>query len=731
MKLQEIIAAVQEYNPGCNIDLISRAYAFVRLHHEGQTRASGEPYITHVTEVAFLATKLRLDLPSIVTALLHDTVEDTSATLEDLEKEFGKEIAELVDGVTKLSQVNFSSRAEEQAENFRKMLLAMARDIRVLLIKLCDRTHNMRTLEFLSESRRTRIAQETLDIYAPLAHRLGIYWMKSELEDLSFRYLRGEVYSNIKQQVNKKKKERERYIEEVVQLLQREVSQNGISARVSGRPKHFYSIYKKMEKQGLNFDEIYDLIAFRIIVPSVKDCYTVLGIVHAAWKPIPGRFKDYIAMPKPNRYQSLHTTVIGPQGHRIEIQIRTPDMHDIAEKGIAAHWVYKESGTGEKKATNEDFQFAWLKDLVESGKMLRDPVEFMSIVKEDLFPQEVYVFSPRGDVFALSAGATPIDFAYHVHSEVGHHCVGARVNGQQVPLSFKLRNGDAVEIVTSPSQSPSRDWLSIVATTKAKQRIRGWLKAEERSRSISVGRELLAKDLRKVKLNLEKATKDGSLVKVAGELGVKDVEFLLAEIGYGKITSAQVVAKLLPEDKDVENRLSREDTLLQKIFQRAARAARDRTGVKVSGMDDLVFRFAKCCEPLPGDELVGYVTRGRGVAVHVRGCSETLSLDPQRVIPVSWEDSVKTMRRIKLKVWALDQVGLLAAMTQCIASTGANIVSAQVFTTDDGKAANTFEINVESSKQFQMIKRGLEKINGVIQVERDGQKRGSVSEIVE
>lgn len=723
MKLQEIIASVQEYIPGCNTDLLSRAYAFVRLHHEGQTRASGEPYIAHVTEVAYLATKLRLDLPSIVTALLHDTVEDTAVTIEEIEEKFGKDIALLVDGVTKLSQVNFSSRAEEQAENFRKMLLAMAKDIRVLLIKLCDRTHNMRTLEYLSESRRTRIAQETLDIYAPLAHRLGIYWMKSELEDLSFRYLKPDIYSQIKAQVNKKRKERERYIEEVVQLLSREVEQNGIPARVAGRPKHFYSIYRKMEKQGLQFDEVYDLIAFRIIVPTVKDCYGVLGVIHAAWKPIPGRFKDYIAMPKPNRYQSLHTTVIGPQGHRIEIQIRTPEMHDVAEKGIAAHWVYKESSAGGNRASNDDFQFAWLKDLVESGKMLRDPVEFMSIVKEDLFPKEVYVFSPRGDVFALAAGATPIDFAYGVHSEVGHHCNGARVNGQQVPLSYRLHNGDTVEIVTSTNQSPSRDWLAIVATSKAKQRIRSWLKSEERVRSVAVGRELLAKDLRKVKFSLDKVIKDGSLGRIAEELGVKDHEILLAEIGYGKVTTAQVVAKLLPNDSDVESKLAKEDSFLQRIFQRAAIATRDRTGVKVSGLDDMVFRFAKCCEPLPGDDLVGYVSRGRGVAVHVRGCPETLSLDAQRIIPVSWEDNVKTVRRVKLRVWGQDQVGLLAAMTQCIAATGANIVSAQVFTTPDGKAVNTFEVNVESSKQFQAITKGLEKISGVLKVERDKDKK--------
>ncbi|MCB0360750.1 MAG: bifunctional (p)ppGpp synthetase/guanosine-3',5'-bis(diphosphate) 3'-pyrophosphohydrolase, partial [Bdellovibrionales bacterium] len=411
-----------------------------------------------------------------------------------IRREFGEEIARLVDGVTKLSKVNFRSREEAQAENFRKMLLAMARDIRVLLIKLCDRTHNMRTLEFLSESRRHRIAQETLDIYAPLAHRLGINWMKSELEDLALRYLRPEVFEEIKERVSQKKNEREKYIDETVRLIQRELKQNGITADVSGRPKHFFSIFQKMERQGLIFDEIYDLIAFRIIVPTLMQCYGALGVIHAAWKPIPGRFKDYIAMPKPNNYQSLHTTVIGPQGTRIEIQIRTPEMHEVAERGIAAHWAYKEGA----RLKEQDLQFTWLKDLVESEKSLKDPHEFMSIVKEDLFPQEVFVFSPRGDVFALKAGSTPVDFAFHIHSDVGKHCSGARVNGQQVPLSARLRNGDTVEIQTQKTQLPSKDWLDFVVTSKAQQRIRAHLKAQERERSVLVGREVLTKDLRKL-----------------------------------------------------------------------------------------------------------------------------------------------------------------------------------------------------------------------------------------
>lgn len=725
MTLQEIISAVQSYHPDPDLEVIRKAYAFVRHHHHGQTRVSGEPYVTHVQEVAFLATKLRLDVASIATALLHDIVEDTTITLADLQAEFGKEVAELVDGVTKLNQINFSSRAEAQAENFRKMLLAMARDIRVLLIKLCDRIHNMRTLEFLSESRRERIAQETLDIYAPLAHRLGISWMKSELEDSSLRFLKPAVYESIKKHVNESKRERESYIKEVVHLISRELEQNGLKGSVAGRPKHFYSIYQKMERDGLQFSEIYDVIAFRVLVPSVRDCYTALGLVHSAWKPIPGRFKDYIAMPKANNYQSLHTTVIGPKGARIEIQIRTEEMHEVAERGIAAHWIYKESSDGKRAAPRDGLQFAWLKDLVESEKSLQDPFEFISTVKQDLFSQEVFVFSPKGDLIALAQHSTPIDFAYHIHSEVGNHCTGARVNGQQVGLSYRLRNGDTVEIVTSKTQVPNKDWLNLVQTAKAKQRIRAWLKAEERNRSISVGKELLTKDLRKVKLGLPNAVKDGSLLRVANELGFKELDILYAEIGYGKATTTQVLGRLLPEEADLESKLVKEDTALQRIFQRAAKAFREQAGVKVNGLDDVVFRFARCCEPLPGDELVGYVTRGRGVAIHSRSCQQTLSFDPRRLIPVTWDENVKTIRMVKLVIHTFDRVGILAAMSQSISNTGANIVSAQVKANPDGRAYNFFEMNVSSSEQLNSIIRSLERIEGVIKVER---QRSSGSE---
>lgn len=718
MTLQEIIVALQDYHPTADIETVRRAYVFAHKHHQGQTRVSGEPYIAHVLEVAYLATKLRLDVPSVVTSLIHDTVEDTPVTLAQITQEFGAEVAELVDGVTKLSQVNFSSKAEAQAENFRKMLLAMAQDIRVILIKLCDRVHNMRTLEFLSESRRLRIAQETLDIYAPLAHRLGIYWMKSELEDLCLRFLKPASYEAIKEQVNETRKERENYIRETCNLISRELEQNGIHGTVSGRPKHFYSIYQKMERDNLQFSEIYDLIAFRIIVPTMMDCYSALGLVHSAWKPIPGRFKDYIAMPKPNNYQSLHTTVIGPKAARIEIQIRTPEMHEIAETGIAAHWVYKETFDGQKQPQSKNVDFSWLKELVESEKALTDPFEFISSVKQDLFSQEVFVFSPKGDVIALPRGATPIDFAYHIHTEVGQRCTGARVNGQQVPLNYRLRNGNTIEIVTSKTQVPNKDWLNSVVTSKAKQRIRSFLKSEERTRSIQVGRELLTKDLRKVKLSYPNLLKDGSLQKAAEQLNFKEVEFMLAEIGYGKVATHQIIRVLLPEESDIDSKLEKQDTALQRIFQKAAKAFREQSGVKVNGLDDLVFRFARCCEPLPGDELVGYVTRGRGVAIHSRACQQTMSFDPRRLIPVSWDDSVKTIRRVKLNIHTIDRVGILASLTQAISNAGANIVSAQVASNPEGRASNFFEMNVENSNQLDTIVRALERIDGVLKVER-------------
>ncbi|MCL4122167.1 UNVERIFIED_CONTAM: hypothetical protein GTU68_057012 [Idotea baltica] len=719
----KILSEIHSYNPDANLEIIRKAHSFALSHHAGQTRASGEPYITHVMEVAFLAAKLRMDLASIVAALLHDTVEDTDVSVKDVEGLFGEDAAILVDGVTKLSKVEFSSRAEQQAENFRKMLLAMAKDIRVLLLKLCDRLHNMRTLQFLSEARRIRIASETLEIYAPLAHRLGLHWIKSELGDLSLRHLQPEVYQNLKKQISETKSERDLYIKEVVGLIQQELKENDISGEVAGRSKHFYSIYKKMKEQNLEFSEIYDLIAFRIIVSSTRDAYGAVGIIHAAWRPIPGRFKDYIAMPKANNYQSLHTTVIGPRGHRIEIQLRTPEMHDIAERGIAAHWHYKENTKKRKKATSletSSVEFTWLQDMVESGKLLSNPHEFMSSVKEDLYSQEVFVYSPRGDLIALAQGSTPIDFAFAIHTEVGNHCRSARVNGKQVPLSHLLENGDSVEIVSIESQTPSKDWLSIVATTKAKQRIRSWLKSEERSRSVSVGRELLLKEFKRVKRSYSKAMKARALDDISKDFGVPDSELLLAEIGYGKLQARSVVQKLFPEEVVEETEES--DSALQKIFQKVAKSTKGKASIKVHGLDDVVFRLAKCCQPLPGDEVIGYVTRGRGVAVHRKDCGQILTFDEQRRIDVSWDDSVSLARPVFFRAHCLDQVGMLAALTQAISSIGVNIINLQVTSQQNGKAICSFEVNIENSKQLDMVTRKMESVDGVLRVERRKKK---------
>ncbi len=722
MELQEIISSFSSYSPEGDIELLRKAHSFALEHHKGQTRASGEPYITHLREVAFLATKMRLDAPSVATALLHDTVEDTDVTLDHIKINFGPIVADLVDGVTKLSQVKFISKEEAQAENFRKMLLAMAKDLRVLLLKLCDRTHNMRTLEFLSDARRARIAQETLDIYAPLAHRLGIYWVKSELEDLCLSYLDPAAYQDIKAKVASSKKEREAYILEVVALLNKELKENNITGTVLGRPKHFYSIYQKMKHSKVDFDEIYDLIAFRIMVSTPMDCYAALGVMHAGWKPVPGRFKDYIAMPKQNGYQSLHTTLIGPRAHRIEVQIRTSDMHEVAERGIAAHWVYKETPgenkTDGKRKRTKSVELNWIKDLVESEKAFKDPHEFLSSVKGDLFTEEVFVFSPKGDLVALPRDATPIDFAYHIHTDVGSKCVGARINGQHAPLTYKLRNGDSVEIITSDTQTPGKDWLSLVVTNKAKQRIRAHVRNQERLRSIEIGKEYLIKDLRKVKKSLASVIKDGSLEKTFSEFDVKDLDSLYAEIGYGKLSPKSVVIKLSPEISNVDERLGKEESILQKIFQKAAKVLKDSAGIKIQGMDDLVFRFARCCEPLPGDPVVGFISRGRGVIIHNRNCPQATSFDPTRLIEVEWDSTIKTTRNVTLEILCEDRIGVLAALTQTISAVGANVANAQILSKSDQQSLCTFDMRVENATQLNTLLKSIEKVKGVISVER-------------
>ncbi len=712
MTIGELIERVRAYTPTGPVEVIQRAYEFSAGVHKGQRRASGEPYLTHPLQVASIIADLRLDVPSVATGLLHDTVEDTLATLAQVEERFGPEIAGLVDGVTKIGQINFTSREEKQAENFRKMLLAMARDIRVILIKLADRTHNMRTLGHLAPERQVDIAQETLDIYAPLAHRLGIYWIKSDLEDNALRFLHPEVYYQLKRSVAKRKAEREKYIKEVLSALLKKLAEAEVEAEVTGRPKHFYSIYQKMQAQNLLYDQIYDLVAFRVVVDTVGECYEALGVVHANWKPVPGRFKDYIALPKANGYQSLHTTVIGPYGERMEIQIRTRDMHRVAEYGVAAHWRYKQPGGAEG---GDGQRFAWLRQMLEWQQQLPDPQEFLRSVKEDLFTEEVFAFTPKGDLLAFPLGSTVIDFAYRIHSEVGHHCAGARVNGKIVPLRYQLQSGDTVEIVTTANQQPSKDWLKLVKTPRAKGRIRAWVKAQQSSRSVAVGREILERDLARHQLDLAKLRGEGTLRRVAEELGQKDEDTLLAAVGYGKVTAQQVLGKLLSPE-ELERRREKGEGRLQRLLRMVSRQTK--SGVQVSGVEDMLVRFGKCCSPLPGERITGFITRGRGVTVHTLDCPKVLESDPQRRIDVQWEDGKGTPRPVRVEVTCIDQPGLLAAMSKAISSAGINITRAQVHALGDHKAQNVFELMVASADELNRVMRSLGRVRGVMKVAR-------------
>ncbi len=711
MTLESLVEKVRAYHPEAQTELIEKAYLFSERMHQGQTRRSGEPYFVHPVEVAKIISDMKLDVPSIATGLLHDTVEDTLTDLDQIEKEFGDEIATLVDGVTKISKMNFKTREERQAENFRKMIIAMARDIRVILVKLADRTHNMRTITYLTEEKQREIAEETLEIYAPLAHRLGIYWIKSDLEDSALRALHPEIYAQLKQAVAKKKAERERYIAEVIGILQQKLTEAGIAAEVYGRPKHFYSIYQKMQKQNLLFDQIYDLVAFRIIVASVRECYEALGVVHSHWKPVPGRFKDYIALPKANLYQSLHTTVIGPYGERIEVQIRTHEMHRIAEEGIAAHWSYKEGRRGLEEAQ----RFAWLRQLVEWQQQLKDPQEFLHTVKEDLFTEEVYAFTPKGDLYSFPQGATVIDFAYRIHSEVGNHCAGARANGRLVPLRYQLQNGDTIEIITSAQQTPSKDWLKIVSTSKAKARIRQWVKAQQRERSVALCRELLERELSRHQLDLATLRKRGKLDAALTALNLKDEETLFAALGYGQLTVGSVLPQLAPPP-DISRGEAADALELEKVKSKPL--SDSLSAVRVGGIGDVLVRFGRCCNPLPGEPIRGVITRGKGVTVHTHECQRLLESDPQRHVEVSWANGSDYLRPIKIEVLCEDRPGLLAAMSKTISEAGLNISSADVRTLPDKRARDIFEVMVGSAKDLDRVMRNLSKVRGVVKVTR-------------
>jgi guanosine-3',5'-bis(diphosphate) 3'-pyrophosphohydrolase len=712
---------IASYYPDAKLDLVRKAYTFADECHRGQTRHSGEPYMIHPTEVAYTLAELRLDIPSVVTGLLHDTVEDTHATLEQIEKEFGKDITDLVDGVTKLSKITFKTSEEKQAENFRKMILAMAKDIRVILVKLCDRLNNMRTLEHMTPLKQRTIAQETLDIYAPIANRLGISWIKLELEDLCLRYLHPDVYYKLAQRVTKKKSERESYIEEVCELLNEKLKDYEITAQVSGRAKNFYSIFKKMERRSVDFDDVNDIIAFRIVVDNITECYKSLGVIHATYKPIPGRFKDYIAMPKANAYQSLHTTVIGPSGERIEIQIRTQDMNQTAEAGIAAHWKYKEGRFDTRSRENVD----WVNRLLEWHKELKDPNEFLETVKIDLFAEDVFIFTPRGEVKELSYGATPLDFAYAVHTDVGNKTVGAKVNGKIVPLRHKLNSGDTVEIITSPTQTPSKDWLKICKSSRAKAKIRAYIKTQEREKATIVGREILEKAFREFDLSLKSLEKEGKLTPIAQEFGQHGASDLFLAVGYGRVSPEQIIPHLVPKEA-LERKLQigkqEDESFLKKVFKAATKRSEGRTAISVGSLEDVLIRFGRCCHPLPGDSIVGFITRGRGVTIHTATCTKAIDNDQERKVDVKWNltDAAKlTVRRhVQLRVLSQDQPGLLALMSQAISACGVNIASAQIRTTKDKKAIAHFDIEVSDIAQLQKVQSALESKKGVIMVER-------------
>jgi guanosine-3',5'-bis(diphosphate) 3'-pyrophosphohydrolase len=712
IRINDILDKITGYHPDADLDIVERAYVYSARVHAGQVRLSGEPYLMHPLEVANILADMRLDVVSVAAGILHDVLEDTRAEPEDLRKLFGPEVLSIVSGVTKLSNMPTSSTQERQAENIRKMFLAMADDIRVILIKLADRLHNMRTLRFHSPERRRAIAQETLDIYVSIAARLGIYWIKTELEENAFKYINPEEYARIENLVAKSRAEREQYIGTVRDTLRKKMEAAGLKAEVLGRSKNYFSIHSKMQSQSLTFEQIYDLIAFRIILDTVSQCYEALGLIHSLWKPIDHKFKDYIGRPKPNMYQSLHTTVIGPVGERIEIQIRTWEMDRVAKSGIAAHWSYKE---GHRIDENISKKFAWIQDLVDNQESFHDPGEFLENVRIDLFPDEVYVFTPKGDIRALPKGATPVDFAYLIHTEVGQKCVGAKVNGQMVSLPYQLRTGDIVEIVTAKNHTPSKDWLKFVKTIKARSKIRQWIKAQEKDRSISLGREMLEKAFRKEKLNFITLSKTDPMNAVVESLGVKTFDDLVANVGYGKLTPLQVLRPFMAKPQAEESRAS----LLEKLISRV-RKKKSQDGVLVKGVEDILIKFGKCCQPVPGDAIIGYITLGYGVTVHRASCVNALRMSPERQIEVAWSTASADRYPVKIQILSYDRVGLLADVVSGISKFGANILTASSETKETQMVESFFTINVEDKEHLEKILSAVKKVKHVQDARRVG-----------
>jgi len=711
IRINDILDRIAQYHPEADLDIIDRAYIYSARVHAGQVRLSGEPYLSHPLEVAGILSEMKLDSVSVAAGLLHDVVEDTFSNIEEITEIFGKEVAHIVSGVTKLSSLTFKSSQERQAESIRKMILAMADDIRVIMIKLADRLHNMRTLHFhKTEQKKIGISQETIDIYAPIASRLGIYWIKQELENISFKYINHEEYDKIKNLVSKGEKEREEYINTVQSYIELKMNEAGLTCQVSGRYKQYYSIYQKMVSQGLEFKEVYDIIAFRLIPDTISQCYEALGAVHSLWKPIAKKFKDYIGVPKPNMYQSLHTTVIGPFGERIEIQIRTKEMDLVAKSGIAAHWSYKEGKSYDKEIGKT---FAWIQDLVENQEDFRDPDEFLENVRIDLFPDEVYIFTPQGEIKTLPRGATPVDFAYLIHSEVGQQCTGARVNGRMVPLQYELKTGDSVEIITSKGHNPSKDWLNFVKTVKARSRIRQWIKTQEKGRSLTLGREMCEKAFRKHRLNFNTVIKSGEIQPVAEGLGYKTTDDMIASVGYGKVTPLQVINKILPK----EGGKKEDSSIINKLIGRVKKK-KPENGIIVKGVDDVLVKFGKCCQPVPGDIITGYITRGQGVTIHRKSCINALKISSERQIDVAWNMESADTFPVRILVSSADRFGLLADITSNISKCGANIVKAHTETHEDHIVDSYFTISVEGTTHLKKVLSSLKKIKHVHDVKR-------------
>jgi len=714
IRFEDLAERAQIYIPGPDIELLRRAYVFSAIAHKGQVRRSGEPYLVHPLEVACLLAEMKLDPAALVAGLLHDVVEDTLTTVERIEELFGKEAAHLVEGVTKIGSIKFSSSAEHQAENFRKMLLAMVDDIRVVLVKLADRLHNMRTLQFMSEEARARTARETLDIYAPIAHRLGMSRLKNELEDLAFQHLEPEAYESLKTRVEKRRKATEGLVEELLKEVAARMKENDIPVvSIDGRIKRLYSIHEKLKRQKIDLEQVYDFLAVRIITTSVKDCYACLGIIHHVWPPVPGRIKDFIAMPRPNGYQSLHTSVVSAKGIAFEVQIRTEDMHRQAEEGIASHWKYKEGRVG---AANDERYFQWLRQLLEWQQEVRDPQEFIQNLKVDLYPSEVYTFTPKGQVKSLPRESSVIDFAYTIHTDVGHRCVGARINGKMMPLRTRLRNGDIIEIVTNPKHEPSRDWLNYVVTTRARNKIKQFLHGEEKIRAVELGRKLLEKEARRFGVSLKSIFEGTVLDTIAPEWGVPKADELLAAIGYGKVGARQVLGKAVPSETLEE----KHESAVTAAVKRAIGFGGDQ--IKVQGADDMLIVRARCCNPIRGEKIVGYISRGKGVSVHAATCPNVTNLlyDPERRIDVEWDKGTEAGRyTVRLTLEIEDRKGILAEVSTRIAGVNTNIIDIEARTDEQHRGWIKVTVEIGDLKHLEKVMKSLRGVKGVVAVDRE------------